>query len=114
MHDNDELQAIREWTEFDLHGMMEHVKFLWKYNDKTHWRLKRQLYFLSCGGIQDNESLIETMRENKPWWELFWKQSTFGGYYVFGDMWDWGAELIRHENNKSIFAKLINDNGFMY
>lgn len=75
------LKRIREWSHNDWSGLIDFVRFLWRYD---FWdRGDDGSYFISTGGWSGNESIIEALEQNRAFWALCWQSSRRGGHYEF-------------------------------
>lgn len=71
--------------------LMDFVRSLWEFGD---WGWKENdekvgdgrevtRYSISTGGWSGNEDLISALRENAPFWGLYWEESRRGGHFKF-------------------------------
>lgn len=85
--DEKSLKEIKEWNilKQGVQGLLDLVK------ENTNWP-DHQIYITGkkiirfeyhTGGWSGNEDVINALRQNLPFWSLFWEKSTRGGHYYF-------------------------------
>jgi len=76
-----ELDKIKSWSWEDFTGLMDYIKYLWKY--PQYWEQNDNEYSISTGGWSGNEDIIQAMKENIMFWSCCWYQSTRSGHHIF-------------------------------
>jgi hypothetical protein len=84
-----ELRRIRNYGD-DFHGLMDYVKYLWKYPDRiTEFHSTCEdgkvyrIVSVSTGGWSGNEDIVDALQKNHSFWMICWHMSKRGGYHEF-------------------------------
>ena len=69
-------------------ALMKFIKRYWRYSSAGFWSEKEHEgygteYRISTGGWSGNEAIIEALKNNRLFWNLYWVQSRRGGDYIF-------------------------------
>lgn len=69
-------------------ALMKFIKRYWRYSSAGFWSEKEREgygteYKISTGGWSGNEAIIEALKNNRLFWNLYWIQSRRGGHYIF-------------------------------
>ena len=80
------LKEIEHWdfSKRPVDEFLSLVEDLWSYKDRFVLQGKHVLrLYLSTGGWSGNESVIDAMMANRPFWMIGWEKSRRGGHYWF-------------------------------
>ena len=77
------LAVIRDWPSGDPFAFFTYCAAAWNEHDFVEVSEDKMQWRFITGGWSGNESVIEAMSANKPYWLTAWQSSEHGGLHVF-------------------------------
>lgn len=83
----EDLKFIKEFDvlKTDIVELISFIKNIWKYADIGYFKFDGHNLELHTAGWSGNEEIIETLKENTWFWNIYWQKSERGGHYYFND-----------------------------